>query len=137
MRQMAWIVGLITLTGCAQGVWMRDGATESNFAQEKAICEYQIESNTSDNYVPTQQKLAAAMSEALAQGIATAVRQARLLNLCMTAQGWTLVQQATSPPPTATAPVIPISAEEILDDPECIRRFGVRCPDWVKMKTRR
>ncbi len=67
MRQMAWIVGLITLTGCAQGVWMRDGATESNSAQEKAICEYQIESNTSDNYVPTQRKLAAAMGEALAQ----------------------------------------------------------------------
>jgi len=84
MQRSIWILGLTGLVGsCAPTVWSKPGATESDFEQQKAQCEYQANLATPDNGLPTS------TSDAVAQGISNGMRIGNLEQMCMRANGWT------------------------------------------------
>ena len=70
------------LSGCANTVWNKPGATAADFAAAQATCDYQSELGTpSEHY-------GYGISGGIASGIAEGIRKAELMQLCMKAAGW-------------------------------------------------
>ena len=94
-----WVMASVGLLGgCAQGVWVRPGATQSDFAQEQAECQLTAELGSPDHHTNTaHMKPGAALAAGLLDGIGNALRQKRVMDLCMTAHGWNFLQQPAAP----------------------------------------
>jgi hypothetical protein len=94
-----WIMASVGLLGgCAQGIWVRPGATQSDFAQEQAECQLTAELGSPDHHTNTAyMKPGAALAAGLLDGVGNALRQKRVMDLCMTAHGWSFMQQPAAP----------------------------------------
>lgn len=94
-----WIMASVGLLGgCAQGVWMRPGATQSDFAQEQAECQLTAELGSPDHHTNTAyMKPGAAFAAGLLDGVGNALRQKHVMDLCMNAHGWSFLQQPAAP----------------------------------------
>ena len=92
------------LAGCAPGVWVREGATQADFAHDRAVCDYQSELGTpSSSTYSGGGTMSDAIADGIVSGIADGMRKATLMNKCMAANGWTLerAESLDSPSPTA------------------------------------
>ncbi len=79
------------LVGCAQTVWVRPGATQSDFACDRATCDYQSEMGTpSSSRYDGRGNMNDAIADGIVSGIADGIRKGTLMNKCMVANGWTL-----------------------------------------------
>jgi hypothetical protein len=96
MRHLLTVTtAVVLLAGCAPGVWVRAGATESDFAQDRAVCDYQSELGTpSSSTYNGRGNINDAIADGIVSGIADGIRKGTLMNKCMVANGWTL-QRAT------------------------------------------
>jgi hypothetical protein len=105
-RLLAAVTAVALLAGCAQSVWVRPGATQSDFAHDRAVCDYQSELGTPDiNSYNGRGTVSDAIASGIADGIAEGLRKGTLMNKCMVANGWTLqrvepAKLATSATPT-------------------------------------
>ena len=114
-----WVMMSVALLGgYAQGVWMRPGATQLDFAQDQAECQLTAELGSPDHHTNTaHMKAGAALAVGLLDGIGNALRQKRVVELCMTAHGWSFLQQpampAITPVQTLQPPVLQSSAQTV------------------------
>ena len=124
----------LLVAGCAQGTWTRPGATAYEFEQEKAQCEYEAELATPDLPPPgpPPRNAGAAIALAIAQGIAKGSHQVALARTCMTAHGWTFIPNGQRAPVTSAMVTPTATIEPTPTDEECLRRFGVVCPPYLK-----
>jgi hypothetical protein len=88
-RFYASITVVLLLGGCAQHVWVKQGATTTDFTHDISVCDYQSELGTPDNYNGE-----GTMANAISAGISTGMRKGTLMNKCMAANGWELQRVA-------------------------------------------
>lgn len=88
-------------------MWARPGATEADYNRDSYSCE---RDSRQSGYYGT--------------GLVGALNMQDFFNRCMVAQGYTRVQQDSSPP-TAALSNPPTS------DQECLARYGVKCPPYI------
>lgn len=108
MRRFVAIAGVVALGGCAQGIWLKPGATQAEFAQNQARCQLYAEDATPEHYTPHSNKLGSILAAGLVDGIATGLQQRHKSDLCMAADGWQFVPQvqtAAQAPPAPPAPL--------------------------------
>ena len=91
-RLLINVAAVVLVAGCAQSVWVRPGATASDFTRDRAVCDYQSELGTPNTYNGRGN-----MSDAIASGISDGIRKGMLMNKCMVANGWTLQRVEPSP----------------------------------------
>lgn len=119
-RILITTVAAALLAGCAQTVWVKPGATESDFAHDRAVCDYQSELATpSTNIYNSAGSMNDAIADGIASGIADGIRKGTLMQKCMIANGWVL-QRVKAPPasygdPTARVVVGPPGNQSVLD----------------------
>jgi hypothetical protein len=89
MKRIALVSSLILLSACANQVWVKPGATQSEFAQQKYACMQQSQQQVSSAYV----------NQYGGSSGSHVTTNKPLFNACMNAQGWYLQdkdqQQAT------------------------------------------
>ena len=111
---MRWVVAAIGMvaTGCAPMVWDRPGATQADFNRDSYACERD-----------------ARQSGYYGAGLTGAINMQGFFGRCMSAQGYTLRNSAANSPASVEA-----TEDHGLprNDAECMVRFGVKCPEWVK-----
>jgi hypothetical protein len=91
MRLLTTAAAALLLAGCASSVWVKPGATQSDFAQDRAVCDYQSEMGTPDiNGYNGRGGMNDAIASGIADGIASGIRKGTLMNKCMVAHGWSL-----------------------------------------------
>ena len=102
----------VMAAGCAPIMWERPGTTQAEFDRDNYACERD-----------------ARQSGYYGGGLTGAINMQGFFQRCMTAQGYTLRTNATS----SSTPAEPSSSDGLpKNDAECLVRFGVKCPDWVK-----
>lgn len=86
----AWAVFAATIPGCAQTVWLKDGATSLDFDRDRAQCEYEAAAATASygSSSPTARGYSGALARGIVEGIDLGSRQAELMRLCLTARGY-------------------------------------------------
>ena len=95
------------LSGCAQVTWVRPGANPSDFARDRAQCNYEADLATPNTYNGS-----GGMGAALASGLADGLRKGTLIIECMESRGW-LRQTAQAPSVSPSPqPPLPESASE-------------------------
>jgi hypothetical protein len=92
MKRIALVSSLILLSACANYVWVKPGATQSEFAQQKYACMQQSQQQVSSAYV----------NQYGGSSDSHVTTNKPLFNACMNSQGWYLqdkdqqqAQQAT------------------------------------------
>lgn len=102
------------LASCANRVWVRSGATQDEFAQDRSVCDYQSELATPDTSVYYHPRTVSdGVADGIVSGFADGMRKATLMNKCMISHGWELqtVEPAAHDDPTTTGkPTDPWSA---------------------------
>ena len=111
MRWVAVALGVVTV-GCAPMAWDRPGATQADFDRDSYACERD-----------------ARQSGYYGGGLTGAINMQGFFGRCMNAQGYVLRSSATNSPTSAEPSA---SGGLPQNDAECLVRFGVNCPDWVK-----
>lgn len=106
----------LAVTGCAEKVWVKDGASQQDFKRDSYSCERDMR-----------------QSGYYGSGLLGAVAAMEFSNRCMEAAGYSMQQQ-----PTQATTISPASTPLIKDptlpktDEECHRQFGTtECPGWV------
>ena len=100
------IAGMVALGGCAQGTWLKSGATPAEFVQDQARFQFYAEDATPEHTIPHPNKLGATLAAGLVDGIATGLQQRHKSDLCMAADGWQLVPQVQVAARALDAPVL-------------------------------
>lgn len=111
MRWVILTVGMVT-AGCAPMMWDRPGATQADFNRDSYACER--DSRQSGYY---------------GNGLTGAVNMQGFFGRCMQAQGYTLRSSATD---SSTPVESSVNSSIPQNDAECLVRYGVKCPEWVK-----
>ncbi|TAK62300.1 hypothetical protein [Methylobacter sp.] len=73
------VVGVILMTGCAQTIYVKPGATPAQLAKDNADCQYDVVKNT-----PTYD----GVSDPIAAGIAMHERKQAILEACYASKGY-------------------------------------------------
>lgn len=111
---MRWVIVAIgaALAGCAPMAWDRPGATQADFNRDSYACERD-----------------ARQSGYYGGGLTGTVNMQGFFQRCMVAQGYTLRSSADGSSASAGT-----SQSDSLpqNDAECVVRYGVKCPDWVR-----
>ena len=113
------MAGMVALGGCAQGTWLKPGATPAEFAQDQARCQLYAEDATPEHYTPHSNRLGATLAAGLVDGIVTGLQQRHKSDLCMAADGWQFVPQVqvAARVPEAPVPVAPFLVAPVLVAP--------------------
>ncbi len=111
MRWAILAVGMV-MAGCAPMMWDRPGATQADFNRDSYACER--DSRQSGYY---------------GSGVTGAVNMQGFFGRCMQAQGYVLRSSAVD---SSTSADSSASSNFPKNDAECLVRYGVKCPDWVK-----
>jgi hypothetical protein len=115
VRLVSGVLAIVALTGCAQKVWNKPGATQQDFQTDSYACEKD-----------------ARQSGYFGGGLAGAINFQGFEARCMNAHGWYLEQQATYTPapsgPGLNAPV-PWTAKQRLEQETqaCANGFQSAC----------
>lgn len=91
MKKALIVAGsLMALTGCAPNyMWVKEGATQSEFDRDKAQCQYEASSSMANyNTGPTARGASGAAAQGIGEGIAIGMRKAELIQLCLQAKGY-------------------------------------------------
>lgn len=94
MHKTAITTLALLLVGCGPSfMWVKSGATQQEFDQDMARCQYEAASSTASySYAPTSYGMAGSISSGFAEGFEVGMRKNELINLCMRAKGYS--QQA-------------------------------------------
>jgi hypothetical protein len=84
---------LLVVAGCSKRVWVKSGATEQEFAEDRYICLQQAQQKTSSSYANAYGRSASTM----------AYTDHMLFDACMNARGYRLQR----PPPPGSQPQTP------------------------------
>ena len=116
MTRLWGLLVLLMLVGCGtQMAWNKPGVTQAEFNRDRYSCERD-----------------ARQSGYFGSGLAGAANMQGFFHRCMEAQGYTLEAQAAPVTSGASdARTTPLS------DEQCIAKFGVKCPDYVRPDGRR
>lgn len=77
VKRIALCLLLFTLVACAPTVMVKPGATEADFARDKAECEYEaMKASPSNPGVP------------LSMGLGAAFNQSQIFHKCLELKGW-------------------------------------------------
>lgn len=85
---------LVVLTGCAtptghKYMWMKNGASQADFDRDKAQCNYEaVAATASYSTGPTARTSSGAFVQGFGEGMARGIRQNELIELCLTARGY-------------------------------------------------
>jgi hypothetical protein len=85
-RLLASLCALVLLTGCARSVWVKPGASQQDFANDRYTCLQQSQ----------QQRSAAQVNAYGGAASSGSYTNADLFNACMNAAGWYLQRQSSS-----------------------------------------
>lgn len=135
MRKVSCVVLVLAVSACAPPfMWVKEGATQSDFNRDMARCKYEAASATANyNTGRTAGTLSGAIARGIGEGMAIGSRQVELIQLCLQAQGYTkhLIQTASPTPyeqsatPVAVVqPVQPIAQLQL-------RPLAVKAPEGV------
>src|SRR5262245_4348150 len=100
------LVTLAVMSGCAKKMWMKDGATQDEFARDRYQC-------IQESKVPYSQAYVNQYFGASSQGVGF---NKTLFQACMEAQGYRLVEEQSEPASSQRTPWQPTQTE------------AVRCP---------
>jgi hypothetical protein len=79
MIRFTLLLILFAMSGCAQTVWSKNGATESDLARDRTQCQIDIEAANPSFTNPNRP---------MKQAVADSNRFEDLLNNCLTSKGW-------------------------------------------------
>lgn len=91
----------LLLAGCvaANMKWVRPGASVADFEADKLRCQYDAELATANRTAGY------GIGGAIASGMATGMKKAELMNLCMRTKGWTLEASGEPVPESEGGPM--------------------------------
>lgn len=107
------LVLALTLAGCggAPFLWVKSGATQSDFDRDMARCKYEAASSTANyNTGRTAGTLSGAMAQGIGEGMAIGSKQVELIQLCLQAQGYTKqpIDNGSATPYTPSATTVAV-----------------------------